>query len=311
MLAEYALIPDVFDPASYASAEACDRHLCELKDGIIARGLVRNLHGGGWWRFVEQHRDRWDKRGRELLKKLRQQGRLSDATGCAVNAPETAMAWCAEALASHEQVPLSGIISDETTAAECAPNDLVAPVSKLTEQTWWMSGKNSIELKRTTHDYVEALGPTLRHSNSIWFIDPHLDPTRPDYRSFTELLRACGPRRPAARIQIHRVCYSGSGLGRQIITNDVWENRFRSALGLVVREADLLVEVFFWDDFHDRYLISNLIGILMPNGFDTEAEQPMTRWARLDRDHRDSVQREFDQPSSRHKLRHHFSIMTP
>ncbi|MEZ5387196.1 MAG: hypothetical protein R3F13_16935 [Prosthecobacter sp.] len=311
MLSEYALIPDVFDPAGYASAETCDKHLRELKEGIIARGLVRNLHGGGWWRFVETHRDRWDKRGRELLKKLKQQGRLSEATGCAVEAPEAGLAWCAEALASHEQVPLAGVISDEVTAAEFTANELVAPVPRLTEQTWWTGGKNSIELKRTTDDYLEALGPTLRHSNSIWFVDPHLDPDRPDYRGFSDLLRACGPRKPAARIQIHRVCYSGSGRERQIITADKyseWENRFRNTLGTVVREADLKVEVFFWDDFHDRYLISNLIGILMPNGFDTDAEKPVTRWARLDRDHRDSVEREFDEPSSRHKLRHRFSI---
>jgi hypothetical protein len=308
MLTEYALIPDVFDPGNYASVEACDKHLRELKEGIISRGLVRNLHVGGWWNFVEKHRDRWHMRGKELLKKLKQQGRLCTSLPCSEELPENASAWCAEALASHEQVPLHGIISDETTAAECAPNKLVAPMSKLTEQAWWMGGKNSIELKRTTHDYLEALGPTLRHSNSIWFIDPHLDPTRDGYRCFTELLRVCGSRSPAARIQIHRVCYSGSGRERQTITNADWENRFRSVLRPVVSEADLLVEVFVWDDFHDRYLISNLIGILMPNGFDTEATQAVTRWARLDRDHRDSVQREFDQPPQRHRLHHRFDI---
>jgi hypothetical protein len=78
------------------------------------------------------------------------------------------------------------------------------------------------------------------------------------------------------------------------------KQRFDSTLGHAVRQSALNVEVFLWDDFHDRYLISNLIGILMPNGFDTNTS--ITRWARLDSEHRDSVEKEFDPPSSLHAL---------
>jgi len=308
MIAEYALIPDVFAPASYASPEACDRHLRELKEGIISRGVVRNLHNGGWWSFIEKHRDRWDKRGRELLKKLKQQGRLCGAVSCAGEAPEDSAGWCVEALASHAQAPLSGIVADDLTATEHLGNDAVAPVTKLTEQTWWMGGKNSIELKRTTDAYLQALEPTLTHSKSIMFIDPHLDPTLSHYGSIVEMLRACGSRTPGPRIEIHRVCYSGSGPGRQIRTNAEWEECFKAVLGQTVRQSGLGVEVFIWTDFHDRYLISNLIGILIPNGFDIELNPSITRWARLDHEHRDSVQREFDPPSGAHKLHHRFTI---
>lgn len=311
MLSEYAIIPDVFCPSAYASPEASKFHLSLLKDAIRSRGLVRNLHSGGWLRFVQENRDRWDmSRIKELLKVI-VRDRLCYSTACGEAVPSTAAEWCQEALESHVVSPLQGIIADQPTADLHNDENLIAAATQLTEKTWWTGGKNSIELKRTTNGYLEALGPTLRHSNSIWFIDPHLDPDRPDYRGFSDLLRACGSRKPAARIQIHRVCYLGSGRERQIITADKygeWENRFRTILGSVVREADLKVEVFFWDDFHDRYLISNLIGILMPNGFDTDAEKPVTRWARLDRDHRDSVEREFDPPSSPHALRYRFSI---
>lgn len=303
MLAEYALIPDVFAPVSYTSLEACDTHLRELKEGIISRGVVRNLHNGGWWSFIEKHRDRWDKRGREMLKKLKQQGRLCDGLPCTDEVPENSAAWCVEALASHVQAPLSGIVADDATAAEHLEHQIVAPVTKLAEQTWWTGGKNSIELKRTTDAYLQALGPTLRHSKSIMFIDPHLDPTLSHYGSIVEILKACGPRIPAPRIEIHRVCYSGSGAGRQLPTYVEWEKRFKSVLG-----TGLGVEVFIWDDFHDRYLISNLIGILIPNGFDAETNPSVTRWARLDSEHRDSVQAEFDHPSRMHKLHHRFTI---
>lgn len=308
MIAEYALIPDVFAQASYTSPEACDRYLRELKEGILSRGVVRNLHAGNWWSHVEKCRDSWDKRGRELLKKLKQQGRLCDAESCTDTPPIDSAGWCAEALASHEHTALRGIVADESTAAGHLGHDIVAPVSKLTKQTWWMGGKNSVELKRSTEAYLNELGLTLRHSNSIMFIDPHLDPTRHGYGGFVQLLNACSTRTLAHRIEIHRVCYSGSGSERQIVSDTEWRQRFVSVIGQTVRQLGLHVEVFLWDDFHDRYLISNLIGILIPNGFDTESNPSTTRWARLDRDHRDSVEKEFNPASGMHRLLHQFTV---
>lgn len=308
MIAEYALIPDVFAQASYTSPEACERYLRELKEGILSRGVVRNLHAGNWWSHIEKCRDSWDKRGRELLKKLKQQGRLCDAESCTDTPPIDSAGWCAEALASHEHTPLRGIVAGESTAAGHLGHDIVAPVSKFTKQTWWMGGKNSVELKRSTEAYLNELGVTLRHSNSIMFIDPHLDPTRHGYGGFVQLLNACGTRTLAHRIEIHRVCYSGSGPERQIVSDTEWRQRFVSVIGQTVRQLGLHVEVFLWDDFHDRYLISNLIGILIPNGFDTESNPSVTRWARLDREHRDSVEKEFNPASGMHRLLYQFTV---
>lgn len=73
-------------------------------------------------------------------------------------------------------------------------------------------------------------------------------------------------------------------------------------LGQTVLQMGLHVEVFLWNDFHDRYLISNLIGIPIPNGFDAETNPSITRWARLDSEHRTSVEKEFDQTSVMHRL---------
>lgn len=309
MLVEYAILPDVFSPSTYDSPEASKHHLSLLKDAIRSRGLVRNLHAGSWLRFVQENRDRWDmSRIKELLKVILRD-RLCDSAACGEAVPSTATEWCQEALESHLVSPLQGIIADQPTADLHKDENLIAAATQLTEKTWWLGGKNSIELKRSTDDYLQALGPTLKHSKSIMFVDPHLDPTRPDYRSIVELLKACGTRTLAHRIEIHRVCFSGSGIDRNVnVPLAEWEERFKSRLGQIIQQMGLHVEVFLWDDFHDRYLISNLIGILMPNGFDTDARMSVTRWARLDRDHRDSVEKEFDPESSRHKLRHRFSI---
>ena len=53
---------------------------------------------------------------------------------------------------------------------------------------------------------------------------------------------------------------------------DYFERRFRDGLSGRLRAAGLQAEVFVWDDFHDRYLISNLVGISLPNGFDTDGK---------------------------------------
>jgi hypothetical protein len=87
------------------------------------------------------------------------------------------------------------------------------------------------------------------------------------------------------------------------------ENSFKRDLSRVARAAGLHVEVFFWDDFHDRYLVSDLVGILLPNGFDTTSNLgDVTTWSRLGRIQRDDIQREFDPASGRHTVRHRFRI---
>jgi hypothetical protein len=61
--------------------------------------------------------------------------------------------------------------------------------------------------------------------------------------------------------------------------------------------------VYVWDAFHDRYLITNHVGIVLPYGFDiSEDTKEMTTWTRLAPRDRDDVQREFDPASHRHKL---------
>jgi hypothetical protein len=73
--------------------------------------------------------------------------------------------------------------------------------------------------------------------------------------------------------------------------------------------AGLTAEVFIWDDFHDRYIISDLVGVSVPNGFDTTTDiSQRTTWNRLGRGERDDIQREFDPACNRHALKHRFKV---
>ena len=51
------------------------------------------------------------------------------------------------------------------------------------------------------------------------------------------------------------------------------ENTFRNKFGPILLQSNLEVKIFIWDDFHDRYLISDLVGIQMSNGFDARFKQ--------------------------------------
>ena len=312
LLADYAITPDVFDVTSYSNDEACAARLETIREAMLTEGIVRDLRDGQWRKLFESGNRAWHRRGTELVKKLAIQGRLIQHGPELPNSPPDDNSWCAEALATHTSRPFSGgVIVTKTVKAGYANNPLVSRIDRLSNTPWWATRSSSVQLARTFADYQKHLDPVLRCSNSILFIDPHLDPAKRGYRDFGALLALSGGREPAPTIEIHRVRYEGSGAKRWFPMDDdesYFECRFRDELASPLCTAGLRAEVFIWDDFHDRYLISNLIGILLPNGFDTGGPYPNTRWTRLGRDDRDDTQREFDLSSNRHKLHGRFSI---
>lgn len=309
LLSEYALTPDVFDMSCYSSGDVCDLRLQAVKDVLLNAGLARNLRDGQWAElFLEDYRP-WHHRGKELLRKLVLQKRLVPHAPALTNSPTTDSEWCEEALATHERTKLDGIIVSNSIANEYRSNRIVASIERLSGAAWWSSGSNSMRLLRTFENYRHALRLVLRHANSIMFIDPYIDLELYRYRDFIPLLQCAGGRSPRPQIEIHRVCYTGSGANRQILDLRELEASFRDALTRSMEALDLSVEIYIWDDFHDRYVISNLIGISVPYGFDTTAApNSMTTWTRLGRNDRDDIQREFDPASNRHTLRRQFII---
>ena len=149
----------------------------------------------------------------------------------------------------------------------------------------------------------------LAWAKSLMFIDPHLDPSAERYADFQKLVETAKKQRPL--IEFHRVCYDGGGPNRTFPTRAEFENRFGKLDGQLKRDG-LSAELFVWDDFHDRYLISNLIGILLPNGYDTSKDSgSMTTWTRLSPADRDDVQREFDPATKRHSLKWRIPLGIP
>lgn len=310
MLAEYGIIPDVFEPAAYSSREVCDIRLSKLKDVLLRQGLVRDFRDGGWRGYVTTHFERWDKRAKELVRKLIDQKRLVSSSAVLADNPTNDVEWCNEALASHRAEPLMGIMASSKTAARFEAEQIVNSIERLEGAAWWPANNESVHLARRTEDYLKQLALVLRHANSLMFIDPHIDPTRSNYAEFKQLLFAA--KRPGAcpaRIEIHRVCYEGRGAQRRVLGREEWKGKFES-LHSALSDAGLTGEVFIWDDFHDRFLVSDIIGILMGNGFDVSNNpNEKTTWARISRDDRVKIQREFARLNSpNHELHDQFTI---
>lgn len=307
LLAEYALTPGVFDVTAHTSEEVCGLHLQALKDVLLHEGLVRNLRAGEWARTFDDSSRQWHQRGKELLKRLRTQQRIVSADPAAATTPQTDADWCIEALASHSARPLAGVIATDATAVPHARNAIVSSVSKLSGAPWWASRSPSFRLGRTLVDYEAALAPVLRHANSLVFVDPFIDPSdHHQYSDLMKLLASLQARTAKPLVEIHRAASYGGGNDKRPRVNDVVA-ALTPAIAAAAKTAGLSVDVFLWDDIHDRYLITDLIGISLPYGFGTtKAPNAQTTWTRLGRDDRDAVQREFD-PAHR-QPRHRFTV---
>ena len=305
LLGEYALTPDVFDEASYSSEEVCGLHLQALKEVLLQEGLVRDLREGGWRSVFQNDGRSWHKRGKELLRKLAAQNRLVGAGPARPAQPSVDAEWCEEALASHVVQPLKGIVATDPIAALHSGSTVVSAVSKLSSASWWSGRSPSLRLGRTMVEYEAALELVLRHANSLMFIDPYIDPS--DSGRFGDLLRlltSLAARSSKPTVEIHRAAWiSGDDKRPQI---DTIVRKLTPNLERVATTAGISIEVFLWPGMHDRYLISDLIGISLPHGFaTTTAPGEITTWTRLGRADRDSVQRQFDASQS---PQHRFSL---
>jgi hypothetical protein len=308
LLAEYGVTPDVFDMTSYKSEEVCGLHLQALKEVLLNEGLVRDLRNGDWGRLFIGDGRAWHLRGKELLKKLANQKRLAVFPAVGAVAPTTDAGWCDEAIATHAQRALAGIIVSDTVGDAYKGNAIVSSTGRLSSAGWWAGRSPSLTLQRSLVAYRNALELVLRHANSIMLVDPHFDPSKGRYKDAVTLLLGAAGRAPAPLIEIHRVAWYGTGEDKRSQSALV-EGALRPALEAASRQSALRFDVFLWDDFHDRYLISDLVGISVPNGFDTTTDaRATTIWTRLGRADRDNVQREFDPASNRHTQRHRFTV---
>jgi hypothetical protein len=308
LLSEIAITPDVLREDGYGSTASCPLSLAFLRPILYDEVLVRDLHSGAWSKMILTGAGNWHQSGKELVKKLRARCRLIPAESEGEEEPANDLAWGQEAIQSHHHAGLAAIIAGKSLQAQLQDQKTICSVEKVHTSEWWQSRSCSVRLRRQTKDYIEALKLVLQHANSMMFVDPHLDPSRRNYAEFGQVLSVAQRSHVKPKVELHRVCYDGSGPNRRLLTLRDLQERF-TPLGEKLGAVELGAEVFVWDDFHDRYLISNLIGVSLLNGFDTSGNtDERTTWSRLSTKDRDDIQREFDEASNTHALNYKFRI---
>ena len=311
MLSEFALSPAIFRTASYESATVADLCLRQMGQALRENGIVRNMCDGEWLNQILQSEVLLHGRAKELLKKLKSGNRLACHPCAGPITPDDDLSWEVEALMPHPKRPLTGcIFSQQAKEIRYRTNPLVSCPEKLLSAPFWTTRACSCRISRSNVAYIELLSPLLRHANSIMFIDPHIDPSAKRYSDFWEIVTSAELRCrvPKATIEIHRVAWTGDSNDRRPRVHEI-KDAFKDCLEKLLSKAGITVEVFLWDDFHDRFIVSELLGMSWSNGFDTSKDPTASvTIARLSQSDRDGVQNEFSFNSNRHHLQGRFKI---
>jgi len=312
LLAEYAITPDVLFSSFYSSAELEDALLCQVASGIACHGIVRDLRDGEWSSLLTNPECHLSPRSKEFLKMLQNQRRLISFPAILTEQPVTGDDWCQEALASHRESILSGIITTKDIAEKFKAEPNVASINDLGGGNieWWKPMNANVEVRRSVQAYLSNLKPILLYANSLLFVDGYLDPTRSNYRNFIKIIEQVAKRsRIPKMVQIHR--QEGKDRDDTIISLDDWRKRFNDKFLPIISGTKLKVEVFIWNRLHDRYLLSDLAGISMANGFDEKGMNDpieITTWSRLDRKITEDRYRMYDEAYRRKDLIGKFTI---
>lgn len=316
MLHEFAFSPDVFFPSAFGvktdqgvfipGEDHGHLALTSLWKGIERFGVIRDLSDGKWGGALDGREVNLHVRSRELLKKLRSNGRVVPASAQIARSPAAEEDWLAEALASHTAEPqiTQFFGTDQFCASLKAADhqDLPRGISKMPFCSPFSGGGCSIKVNRDIVAYTKTLRPLIKYSRSLMFIDPYLDLEAANYKDFLILLKEIASINPGVDIELHR--HIKPAYGGQLRSASNWKQSFDRVLSADPVLKSLRIQVFIWDEFHDRYLISNLMGISVPYGFDTTKKNEATRWSMLSAQDTNDVREEFTKgdPLFRRKL---------
>lgn len=311
MLREFALSPAIFRTDSYYNSMVADLCLKGIGPSLLDDCIVRNLHDGRWLKAILEGSAYLHPRAKELINKMDKQGRLADFKAMKAVCPEAEVEWENEAVSTNHESRLSGMIVTENSKLTRHPqNKLVECPEKLANADFWKNRPCSLRIPRDIEAYSELLDPVLRHANFIAFIDPHLDPEQKRYENFIRLLThpALIARKTKPKIEVHRVAWIGDSKNKLPKCADI-KSILVEAWDKELKLNSIKIEVFLWDDIHDRFVASNLLSMSWSNGFDTtSSSSAKVTVCRLSREDRKDLQDEFTYNSTQHKRMDHFYI---
>ena len=242
MLNEFALMPGVLMRPGEPDAELHRSAVAHLSDLLLNDGLVRDLRNGKWRELIANNLGALSLPGKELFESLGKAGRLRPAASTPLPPPEDVDGWLNEARHSHIDSPSGNKLTAalvQHSLAEQEDDPFSVSILRMQNTDWWPDRSCSVRLDRKTPDYLFHLGPIVRHSNSLMFIDPNLDPTKENYGEFERILKAAVDTKSVSLIEIHRSCKDSKDYPVQY----EWMERFES-LAPIFRSNRVKAKVF-------------------------------------------------------------------
>lgn len=252
--------------------------VCDTPDFSCAKMVLEYAKSGNT--RTHQH-------AKEVIEKLRKQGRLLPLVYVSKTRPTKADCFLDKiALLQGSKdcdVFSNCLIPKCTKTGMTANNANIHDMALLHKSNWLNKERNSVRLDRSIDHFTIALQLLLESSKSVNFIDPYLDPSRHDYKEFYKIFSICNNNPNCSEINIHRVCYTDSGTQREVKDKAYWESVFRKDLQKY--NTNNKASVYIWPDFHDRYILTNLMGFSLPYGISTTKDSSeltgKTIWTKL------------------------------
>jgi hypothetical protein len=229
-----------------------------ITQGIAMGGFVRSMRDGHWLEAASECAS-GSKSAAEFLKMLKNRKLLLVAPSC--GAPN----WFQEALLSHKQRRLTGIVVDDLTGAS-GSDVLVSTASSLQDASWWIDSPPSIDVARTADELVRVLRLLLSSGREIHIIDRFLNPAEKNYRDTMEAFLRESLNNPYKPEIVYHTSYRAFGrIGAAV---DAFQG-----LSNQLKNHGRRGRVCLWDHdsvkgkFHDRHFVTDVGGCQVGGGF--------------------------------------------
>lgn len=308
MLYHFAITPDVFEYASMKEMSPPGIVLEELLRGMCDNGLLADLHAGQWLAAVRKNQ-----LARELPSELRDsiesllnvlysRNRIVRHPTASANFRDNDYRWLHWSLERHNAVPLTGVfITDAILELSELQNTLLVRLSKALGSSCWVDRKRSVSFTKISSNLQQHLAPNLRYANKVSLIDPYMNCREDRFLNTVQhcanLLGRKDGKQNLGTIHIHAGDPQNTGPVEHRESSGDRLNRWSTELRQIVRQWGHTFRVFLWGrkrtplgfgrDFHDRYIITDQIGISTPGGLDFLEDQDeyrafQTSWTALD-----------------------------
>jgi len=258
VLLEYALEP---------SAVGSDWRRCKylLEKFGFDRGRLIATFPKSWLRAVHEASAGLSELDRKRVETLL--ARAKDALVRSGRNYDPDLNWLANAVAQQAVAPFHAIIAEQNPDRRA--DVLVA--DDVDEEAPLFQSPHGWQVQRTGAALAAAMGPLLRYSKEIWFVDPFFSVLE---RPYIETLRACLATAAAsgnvgAGFQIHYREHD-----RRPSIEDL-ERRIPKALNGAI-PAGMTISLYGWverdggEDMHARYLLTDRGGLSVEAGFSAE-----------------------------------------